>query len=377
MKQHLTQTAMGRPLNTLLRTVAICAVAALVPAIAPGTASAQEACTSYSVRAGDSLASIAEGAYGTFDYQQIFNANRNVIFNPNAIEVGTVLLLPCADGSLPGTASPQELIAEQDAEQERRTGPASVFEPPIKIVSANGWAPFVGESFDGGGMLVRLATTALNRGGNARDYNVSFVDDWSAHTETLLPLGAFDVSIAWYLPDCTKYNMLSAGMQKRCDELEGSLPIYESVVGFFTAPDNAYADAREYTDFAGARVCRPAGWFTFDLEEQGLSEPLVTMVVPDAVNDCMEMLTAGEVDVVPLEIESVSAAAKELGIEGQIVQNPYLTNLLNMHFVTHKTNPRGRVYLALLNRGLTEMRETGEWYAIISSALAEANNLTN
>ncbi|MEL6643449.1 MAG: LysM peptidoglycan-binding domain-containing protein [Pseudomonadota bacterium] len=377
MRRCDTPTATASSLTGLLASAALAAVATLGTTFAPTAASAQEACTSYSVRAGDTLASIAEAAYGTFDYQTIFNANRNAISNPNAIEIGTVLALPCADGSLPGAASPQELIAQQEAEQANRPGAASVFEPPIKIVSANGWAPFVGEKFKGGGMLVRLASTALNRGGNAREYNVSFVDDWSSHLETLLPLGAFDVSIAWYLPDCTKYDLLSAGMQKRCDELEGSLPIYESVVGFFTTPDNAYADARQYTDYAGARVCRPAGWFTFDLEEQGLSEPLVTMVVPDGVNDCMEMLTAGEVDVVPLEIESVSAAATELGIEGQIVQNPYLTNLLNLHFVTHKTNPRGRVYLALLNRGLTEMRETGEWYAIISDALAEANNLTN
>ena len=288
-----------------------------------------------------------------------------------------MLRLPCADGSLPGEASAQDVIAREAAAQERATRTTSAFEPPIKIVSGNGWAPFVGEEFDGGGMLVRLATTALNRGGNARDHIVSFVDDWAAHTDTLLPLGAFDISIAWYLPDCAKYEMLSDGMKRRCDELDGSLPIYETVVGFFTMADNEYADVREFTDFAGARICRPEGWFTFDLEESGLAEPVIEMVITKSVDECMERMRDGEIDVVPLEIENVSRAARDLGMEGEIVQNPYLTNLLTMHFVTHKTNPRGRVYLALLNRGLTEMRESGEWYAIISSSLAEANNLTN
>lgn len=371
-----TNNPIERDTMTLFKSAQCFAFAvATAAAMIPMSAEAQEAqaCSVYNVQPGDSMALIAQSAYGTFDYQQIFNANRNLISNPNQLDVGLALQLPCADGSLPNAASAAEIIAEQQTASAAQVRATSAFEPPIKIVSANGWAPFVGEKFDGGGMLVRLATTALNRGGNNRDFNVSFVDDWASHTETLLPLGAFDVSIAWYMPDCTKIEMLSDGMKKRCTELDGSLPIYESVVGFYTLPDNDYADVRTYDGFAGARICRPEGWFTFDLEEQGLIAPVVTMVVPGSVNDCFEMLTEGSVDVVPLEIESVAAAAAELGIEGDIVQNAYLTNLLQLSFVTHKTNPRGRVYLALLNRGLTEMRESGEWYAIISSSLAEFN----
>ncbi len=343
----------------------------------PMEAAAQEACTAYSVQRGDTLGSIAEAAYGSFDYQTIFNANRNLITNPNTLEVGTVLQLPCDDGSLPNTASALEIIATQQARQESSARVSNAFEPPIKIVSGNGWAPFVGEEFEGGGMLVRLATTALNRGGNAREYNVSFVDDWAAHTDTLLPLGAFDISIAWYMPDCSKIDQLSDGMKKRCNELDASLPIYESVVGFFTQPGNEYEGVRNYADFAGARICRPEGWYTFDLEEQGLIEPIVSMSAPKTVEECFEMMQKGDVDVVPLEIESVAGTARDLEIEAQIVQNPYLTNILQMSFVSHKTNPRGRVYLALLNRGLTEMRDSGEWYAIIASGLAEFNQLTN
>ena len=351
--------------------------AALSVAFLPTTAAAQEACSAYAVQAGDSLGSIAQSAYGTFDYQQIFNANRNQIANPNDITVGSVLLLPCADGSLPGTASATEIIAQQDAIQQNRAKTSSQFEPPIKIVTANGWAPFVGENFKGGGMLTRLATTALNRGGNAREFNVSFVDDWGAHLTTLLPLGAFDISIAWYIPNCAKIDLLSDAMKLRCNELDASLPIYETVVGFFTMPGNQYEGVRNYTDYAGARVCRAEGWFTFDLEEQGLIEPVIEMIQPKSTADCFEMMQKGEVDLIPLEIESVAAEAKALGIENEIVQNPYLTNLLELKFVAHKTNPRGRVYLAMLNRGLTEMRDSGEWYAIISDALAEANSLTN
>ena len=200
-----------------------------LPVAFPEAAKAQEACSVYTVKAGDSLGEIARTAYGTFDYQQVFNANRNIIVNPNTLEVGTVLQLPCEDGNLPNGSTAQEIIAANEARQAAQPKTSPVPSSRRSRSSAgNGWAPFVGEGFDGGGMLVRLATTALNRGGNAREYNVSFVDDWAAHTDTLLPLGAFDISIAWYMPDCAKIDMLSEGMARRCNELDASLPIYES-----------------------------------------------------------------------------------------------------------------------------------------------------
>lgn len=347
----------------------------LLVSVVPESANAQSACSTYTVQPGDSLTQIADAAYGTFDYQPIFNANRNVIRNPNVLEKGITLQLPCEDGSLSGAAPAAEIIAEAETQAIATAKPSNSFEPPIKIVSGNGWAPFVGEEFTGGGMLVRLASTALGRGGNSRDFNVNFVDDWGSHLETLLPLGAFDISVAWYMPDCSKIDMLSDSMKKRCNELDASLPIYESVVGFFTQPGNDYADVRSYADYAGAVICRPEGWYTFDLEEQGLIAPVVTMVFPKTVEECFEQLLSGEVDMIPLEIESVAGTARDMGIESQIEQNAYLTNLLKLSFVTHKTNPRGRVYLAMLNRGLTEMRESGEWYAIISDSLAEFNGM--
>ena len=350
---------------------------ALVATFLSSGAYAQEACSAYTVKPGDTLGSIADAAFGSFDYQQIFNANRNVITNPNDVAQGTILQIPCEDGSLAGGVSSQELIQQQEEIQAARAKTNNIYEPPLKIVTGNGWAPFTSEDHEGGGMLVRLATTAMNRGGNSRDYNLSFVDDWGSHLETLLPLGAFDVSIAWYIPDCTKLDLLSDAMKRRCTDIDASLPVYESVVSFYSLSDSKYADARNFSDYAGARICRPSGWYTFDLEEQGLIPPVVDMVTPPQPVDCFKAALNGEVDVVPMEIESASLEIANLGANDKFTQNPYLTNLLTLSFVTHKTNPRGRVYLAMLNRGLTEMRESGEWYAIISDSLARANNLTN
>ena len=335
---------------------------------------AQEACSSYTVKTGDSLGSIAEIAYGSYDYQIIFNANRETIGgNPNTLEEGTTLQIPCADGRLSVESSSEDVIAQEEAKQAANVKTTNVYAPPIRLVSGNGWAPFTTEDLSGGGMVVRLATTALNRGGNSREYSVSFVDDWGSHLTTLLPLNAFDVSIAWYIPDCTKLELLSEGMAKRCTDLDHSLPIYESVVGYYTLADSEYANAREFSDFTGARFCRPEGWYTHDLEEEGLVPPAIEFVNPSQPIDCGEALLNGTADIVGMEIESMADVISELKVSSEVVQNPYLTKLLTLTFVTHKTNPRGRVYISMLNKGLTEMRESGEWYAIIASSLAEHN----
>ncbi|MGB5870295.1 MAG: LysM peptidoglycan-binding domain-containing protein [Albidovulum sp.] len=339
----------------------------------PIAAAAQEACKPYTVQQGDSLGSIAQAAYGSFDYQMIFNANRNVIASPNKLEPGTELVLPCEDGSLTEGSDVTAIIADEEEKQSKRAK-SNIYEPPLKLVSGGGWAPFTGEELKGGGMFVRLATTALNRGGNDREYNVSFVNDWNSHLDTLLPLGAFDVSIAWIIPDCSKLDLLDDNGKFRCTQLDKSLPSYEAVSAYWTMPDSKYANVTSFADYAGARICRPEGWSTADLTVEGLVEPVVTMMRPATAEDCVNALLKGEADMAPLDIETGGATVASISeAAGVVLPNPNLSNLEQLSFVTHKTNPRGRVYIAMLNKGLNEMRESGEWYAVIADSLAEFN----
>ena len=343
-------------------------------ALSATAASAQEACSNYSVVDGDTLATISIAAYGTTNYQPIFNANRNIIVNPNDLEQGLVLALPCEDGSLPNGQSAREVIAAQE-ERNASNRVSNVYQPPIKIVTGGNWAPFAEESLSNGGMMARLATTALGRAGNSADYSVSFVDDWGSHLSTLLPLGAFDVSLAWYLPDCSNRTYeWGENTTMRCTEFVSSVPVYESVIGFYTLPDSKYAGATSYEDFHGSTLCRNEGTFTFDLEEQGLVEPNITFVRPPTPQGCMEGLLNGSIDVATYEIEVAATVFGNMQLEANAVaENPFLNNVLALHFFAHRTNPFGRKYIALLNKGLNEMRETGEWYAIVSDTLREHN----
>ncbi len=342
----------------------------------PIIASAQEACTTYTVKDGDTLGTIAQAAYNTFDYQMIFNANRDALAaNPNSLPAGLQLILPCEDGRLTPDQELTSVIESETQKQETSGKKSNVYEPPLKFVTSNNWAPFTDEKLTGGGIFVRMATTAMQRGGNDRGYEVSYVDDWMAHIDTLLPSGAFDVSIAWEAPDCSKLDMLGEFSARMCTDFDFSLPIYEAAYTFNTLPDSKYAGARSFADYTGAKICRPEAWPLGDLEVQGLTPPIVEYVQPKDPKECAEMLLKGEVDVYSIETETSVSNFAELDATDKISVNPALTTFISYHFLTSKANPRGRVYIAMLNRGITEMRETGEWYDILASGLAEFNKM--
>jgi ABC-type amino acid transport substrate-binding protein/phage tail protein X len=342
----------------------------------PVLAAAQEACTTYTVKPGDTLGSIAQAAYGSFDYQNIFNANRDALAaNPSSLPAGLQLILPCADGRLTPDAELSAVIESETQKQEANKTKSNVYEPPLKFVTSNNWMPFTDESLTGGGIFVRMATTAMQRGGNDRGYTVAYVDDWMSHIDTLLPSGAYDVSIAWEAPDCSKLDMLGAFSARMCTDFDFSLPIYETAYSFNTLTDSKYAGARKFEDYSGAKICRPEAWPTGDLEVQGLVPPLVEFVQPKDPMDCAQMLLDGKVDVYSIEAETTTANFTELKALDKIAVNPALTTLITYHFLTAKDNPRGRVYIAMLNRGITEMRESGEWYDIVATGLDEYNKL--
>ncbi len=340
----------------------------------PTVAAAQEACTTYTVKDGDSLGSIAEAAYGSFNYQMIFNANREAIAsNPNSLPAGLQLVLPCADGRLTADAELNAVIEEETEKQEANRDPNRPYQPAVKFVTANDWKPFTDESMPGGGIYVRMATTAMRRGGNDRDYKISYVDDWDAHISALLPSNAFDFSIAWSKPDCSKIDLLGEFGVKMCTEFEFSLPIYEVAYSYHTLVDSPYAEARSFADYKGARICRPEGWAMSNLEVEGLAPPVATFVQPKSPMECAEMLLAGEVDVYSIEVETSTANFETLGASDKVLLNPAITSFNTHHFVISKSNSRAAEYIAMIDAGVQEMRESGEWYDIVATGLAEFN----
>ena len=371
-----------------------------------GASMAQEACSSYVVKAGDNLRNIARGAYGDPDmYRVIFEANVAAI-GPKAdlIEVGIMLTLPCdpnapqpvsaeaapAAGEAP-VAEPVAASAEAAPEAEAviatspeampetgsvTTASAAAPEPaaevvPISFVTGNGYAPFTDETLPGGGMFTQLVEMAAFRADPQMAYDLTFINDWQAHIDALLPAKAYDLSFPWSRPSCETPETLSAGDLNRCENFVFSDPFYEIVEAFFATPDSGLADATGYDEFAGKRICRPEGYTTGVLDAAGLSVPGIDLMRPAQVEDCFSALVNNKVDLVALDADVADAAIAAMGLTDKVVQNQQLTTVQTLHVIAHKSNADAIKTLEMLNQGIVEMYESGEWYDIVSSALAQ------
>jgi polar amino acid transport system substrate-binding protein len=371
-----------------------------------GAVHAQDACTTYTVVAGDNLRYIARTAYGDADlFRVIYNANISVIgAKADLIEVGAKLVIPC--DPLNPTASAEAAAAETGSVSavvdpakepvavvpELPVGAAASAAPtegavvevaaaapapvPVRMVTGNGYAPFTDETLPGGGFFTQLVEMAVFRADPAITYNMTFINDWQAHIDALLPSQAYDISFPWIKPDCSGKTMLSPGDQARCDDFVFSAPFYEIVDGFFANAESDLVSATSYTEFQGKRICRPEGFTTGVLEAAGLGMSSISLIRPTEATDCFEALAAGEVDLVSIDAEVGDSAIAKLGMIGRFAQNPHLASLQSLHVIAHKSNPRAIELIVQLDSGLVEMYESGEWYDIVSTALAQ-NTLRN
>jgi len=347
-----------------ISTFAAFGVASVVTLAAPSQVQAREACTNYTVVRGDTLSVIASEAGVRGGFQALFNANTNVLSSPNLLEVGQVLAIPCADGSLP----------DSGVVREASTAPAPTTAEPdraLRIITASGYAPFTDESLPGGGLITQMVNRSMELGNPDQEYSLTFVNDWGSHLETLLPTGAVDMVFPWFRPNCDRVENLSPSSAERCTLFNHSEPFYEALVGYYTLSGSDYAGATSYSELVGARMCRPEAWFTFDLEAEGLMPPAVTLTRPVPQDGCWQLLLDGEIDVVSLDALPAEEDARELGVDDQVAKIEALTSAQTLHIFVSKDNQFANDALPIINAGLEELRLSGEWFEIAREGVRE------
>ena len=332
------------------------------------SASAQSACAEYTIVRGDTLSQIAQRAEVRGGYQALFSANSTVLRNPNVVEIGQVLQIPCADGSLPGAGSSRQAATPASVQSVPET---TMPDRALRIVTASDYAPFTDENLEGGGALTRIVDRAVSLGNPDQAYDLYFVNDWGSHLESLLPTQAVDMAFPWYRPDCSKVENLSEASAYRCTAFNHSDPLYDALVGYYTLAGGQYSGATTYEELMGARLCRPEAWFTFDLEAERLMPPNVELTRTVAQNGCWQMLLDGEVDIVTLDALPAEEDYRTLGIEDQVVNLENLSSKQTLHVFVSKDNAFANEALPIINAGLEQMRLSGEWFEIVQKGILE------
>ncbi|MFQ5566183.1 MAG: hypothetical protein ACE5EU_07460 [Paracoccaceae bacterium] len=328
----------------------------------------------YRVAPGDNLHRIATRAYGEGNYQAIFEANRDILPDISLIAVGDELLIPCLDGTGPRTR--REALAlgigtGTGVDTPAPEASASAILPAdagIGFLTGSDFAPFAHRALPEGGMITELVRLAIARAAPDRTVDITFNDDWSAHLD-LLGQGAYDLGFPWYRPDCAKADRLGPSMRRRCDGFEFSDALFEVAIGYYVRAGDPLAAAEGYDRLFGRRLCRPAGYFTFDLDQEDLKEPNATLVIAPAADDCFTWLMRGEVDVVTLNKSLARAGISRLGLDARVAEIAALASAQTLHVVAPKGDPRGRAYLELINAGLADLRASGRWFEVVSRHL--------
>lgn len=344
--------------------------------IAPET-QAVECGGKYTIQDGDTLNDIARQAYGTTNkWTLIFYANQKQFGNGPILEAGKQLRIPCIKA--PARVSIEPVGINTNGEVNTPSAKeieVSRLKGDLQLLTAGDYQPFTDRSLPGGGMITEIIDTALSslkREANGPGYQISWVNDWSSHLDPLLLSKTFDMGFPWFKPNCEEYDQLDQPAQFRCDKFFFSKPVFEILVLFFALKDSDFQFETD-ADVVGTRLCRPTGYFTFDLDKNGrnwVKDEKITLIRPQAVEECFALLARGEVDAVTVNEFTGRAAITKLAMDDRIrvIERP--VSLLNLRVIIAKTHPRARTYLHYINSSLSYLRDSGLYEQIVDKHLS-------
>ncbi|MEM1345734.1 MAG: transporter substrate-binding domain-containing protein, partial [Pseudomonadota bacterium] len=246
---------------------------------------------------------------------------------------------------------------------------AASVQPRIRVLTGE-FAPYTGRTLPESGMLADIMVEAIAASAPGRGLRMTFADEWEAHLDTLLPESRYDIGFPWFRPNCDAPERLSAEMRRRCSDFVWSQPLHEVVVGVFVRAGDPLTRVSEYAALSGRSLCRPEGFQTLDLFQKGVVPASVRRVEAVDAKACMRQLVAGQVDAVALDIVKAEGVLGELGLFNAVAEAPALADIITLHAIAPRSNPFGRTYVTLLDRGLRDLRDSGAWFDIVARHLA-------
>jgi hypothetical protein len=387
-----------------LNTQLFAALGLAVTAISATPVLAQDICGTHTIIKGDTLRGIASDTYGNpRDYRYIFEANSsNLGRTPHILSIGLILDLPChgtftAASTQVAPATPIEATPAKEPvivdatptpEVEDQPTVVVIIEPtpePVPkpaappeisdfiLVGFSDNLPYSDANLLQGGLITSLIETALLRSKAAKVDQPIFVTRPETGLATSVLPDNFHLSFPWLLPDC-HLGEFDADINDLCENFTFSTPIYEAQMAMFTISDGPFKDASEEGDLVGARVCRPAALHTYDLLEDGMIEPIISLETATDLATCFNDLMHNIVDIVSVNGLTADVYFADTGRNNRIVELTNLTTIHTVHAITANDNPEGMIAMDYLNAGLWDMLATGEWGNLASDYLLNRLN---
>lgn len=317
--------------------------------VAPVAAQALVCNSEYRVQNGDTVFTIAQRVYGDAEkWTLIYYANEEsltqTVFQVNP---GDSLFVPCE----PGAAAPQTgtLVSKQEAD--------------LKLLAGSNWAPFTHLDWPGQGLVTEIVHAAMSATSDQVSYSLDWENDWSQHLFPLLDSKVFDMGFPWYKPPCD-----IMPENERCKHFHFSEPLLEVLMLLFVRSDTGFV-FQEDADLIGKRICRPAGYSTYDLDRPGrefLTNGQVTLLIAEDEAGCFDMIMTGEADAAYFNIFVGAQYVVDLGLRGQVVPLEKPLGTATLHAVISKNHWRGTTLLYRFNEGVQKLRESERYNEIVT-----------
>ncbi|MBL1437283.1 MAG: transporter substrate-binding domain-containing protein [Rhodobacteraceae bacterium] len=327
-----------------------------------GLAHAAENCGTYTVIPGDTLRLISERYYGQREFSPtIYEANAAEIGeNPNAIEIGMELAIPCRENMQ--TPDPIALLALIGPEK------TTVENTALRFLAKAGDTPFVKQ--DSSGVIPDILSAALRSGGYIGALDITRPSGISDVLQVSTEPGAL-LSFPWTMPTCSDPTALSPQSVYLCNTYSFSEPLYEITLGMFTTRDHPLAAADTASSFEGKSIC-VSQFHTPDLLYQnGIAATSATIVLSADFESCLAGLKAGEFDAIVADYQSFGALMPN---DNGLVDIPAFAQKSTLHAIAYSHNPAALEVLAMANSGLKQILMSGEWFGIVNQHLAKVSN---
>ncbi len=309
---------------------------------------AAECNTTYTVKAGDTLASIAAAHYdGDKSKSSLIYYNNQKIISGSDLQVseGMALVIPCSLEDLTPDSTP---LQDENAE--------------MKLLTGGNNAPFTSRKWPGQGIITELVNAAMEETPEPVSFSITWNDNWSQHLFPLLDSQKYDMGFPWFRPDCE-----SDPGNQICQSFHFSDPVMNLLIMLYVRNGNTFAYEND-EDIWGKTVCYSEGYFDQQLNGDGrkwLEKGLVTLVKAEATEDCFKLLALGDVDTVATNAVTGAKTIREMGFEGSVsaLGRPFAEK--SLHVVISKKNWRGTTHLFRINSGLAALKASGRYNQII------------
>jgi polar amino acid transport system substrate-binding protein len=348
----------------------IALVSLTLTVLLPPTAGARSCGDDYTVAAGDTLSSIAQAVYADpRKWTVLHQANiERLGVDPNRIEIGSRLSVPCLDGSVaPAGTTRGVQRAGQVATLHDDGGDDATPEREVLILTADDYKPFTDQSLPDGGLIAGIVDAAMARAPGVTGHRIDRINDWASHLDPLLSNGAYDMGFPWLRPDCD-----ATPDRLRCKAFLFSEPMFEMLVLLFVNADDPIP-FNEDADMIGRTLCRPTGYYTHDLDKDGrnwLADELITLRQADDVEGCFNLLRAGEVDAVAINEFTGRQAIRENGLDESVVAvSSRPLSIEGLYVLVNRNHPWGQDLIDSINQGLRSLKDSGDYQKIVDRHL--------